>query len=152
MASLHRDPRSPKGVWYCAYILADGRRAFRSTGKRNKAHAKIVCDALAQAETEAASGELSKDRLTELFNETLHRIGESPLERISVGDWLKSWLASKENAAPATFAAYTQAIEEFLEFLGSRGRQSPAGVDHGTRHRELYSALAQRGARPGHHQ
>lgn len=121
MASIHRDPRFPKGVWYCAYTAADGRRVYRSTGKKDKAHAQIICQALQQAENESATGQLSRDRLTALFNETLIRIGESPIERISVKDWFESWLASKENSAPATRKAYEQTVEEFLEYLGPRG-------------------------------
>ncbi len=39
----------------------------------------------------------------------------------NVGEWFESWLASKENSAPATRLAYHQAIKEFLEYLGSRG-------------------------------
>lgn len=121
MASTHRNPRSPKGVWYCAYTLADGRRAYRSTGRKNKIEAKIVCDALAQAENEASGGELTKDRLKALFDETLIRLGQSPIERINVKEWFESWLASKENSAPATRSAYQQVVEEFLEYLGPRG-------------------------------
>jgi integrase len=121
MASIHRNPRSPKGVWYCAYTLADGRRAYRSTGRKNKTEAKIICDALAQSENEAAGGELTKDRLKELFDETLKRLGQSPIERISIKDWLESWLVSKENSAPATKSAYQQAVREFLAHLGPLG-------------------------------
>jgi integrase len=121
MASIHRDPRFPKGVFYCAYVLADGRRAMRSTGKRDKSQAAIVCQALQQAENELAGGELTKDRLTELFNETLKRLGETPIERINVKGWLEAWLESKESSAPATRSAYQQTVREFLEFLGPRG-------------------------------
>jgi integrase len=122
MASIHRDPRSPKGVWYCAYTLADGSRSLRSTGKKEKAQAQIVCQALQQAENEAAGGELSRDRLTELFNETLKRLGQSPVERISVKAWLEDWLASKDGQVEAsTHLAYKQAAREFLEYLGEVG-------------------------------
>ncbi len=121
MASIHRDPRFPKGVWYCAYVLADGRRAMRSTGKRDQKQALIVCQALQQAENELAGGELTKDRLTELFNETLKRLGETPIERVNVKGWLESWVESKESSAPATRSAYQQAVREFLEYLGPRG-------------------------------
>jgi site-specific recombinase XerD len=121
VASIHRNPRSPKGVWYCAYTLADGRRAYRSTGKRNKAEAKIICDALAQAESEAATGDLTKARLEMLFNETLTRLGHNPIERVSVKDWFDSWLASKQRIAPTTLSGYKQALAEFLEHLGSSG-------------------------------
>ena len=93
MASIHRDPRYPKGVWYCLYRLADGRRVFRSTGKRNKRDAEIVCQTLQQIEDEAATGNLTRDRVTELANETLKRVGLSAFERITVKAWLEDWLA-----------------------------------------------------------
>jgi integrase len=122
MASIHRDPRSPKGVWYCAYTLADGSRSLRSTGKKDKVDAQIVCQALQQAENEAAGGELSRDRLTELFNETLKRLGQSPVERISVNGWLADWLASKEGKiSRSSSLAYSQTVREFLEYLGEEG-------------------------------
>jgi integrase len=121
MASVHRNIRAPKGVWYCHFTRADGTRACRSTGKRNKFEAKIVCEAIQQAETEAATGDLTKDRLKELFDEMLTRLGQSPIERISVKSWLDSWLASKEGKAPTTFMAYRQATTEFLEYLGPHG-------------------------------
>jgi integrase len=121
MPSVHRDPRCPKGVWYCAYHLADGRRAFRSTGKRNKREAEIVCHAWQQAENEAAGGELTKDRVAEILNETLKRIGSTTIERISVKTWLEEWLSSKEQVSEATRLGYEQAVREFLEYLGSLG-------------------------------
>jgi hypothetical protein len=49
-----------------------------------------------QAENEAAKGELTKDRLEAILNETRIRLGESPIERISVKAWLEGWLAAKE--------------------------------------------------------
>jgi len=96
MASIHRDPRFPKGVWYCLYRLADGRRVFHSTGKRNKREAEIICQAWQQTEDEAALGDLTKDRVTEIVNETLKRVGAVAIERITIKDWLEDWLASKE--------------------------------------------------------
>ena len=121
MASVHRDPRFPEGVWYCQYQLADGRRAFRSTGKYHKAQAQIVCQAWQQAENEAARGELTKDRLGAIFNETLTRLGESPIERISVKEWLQDWLISKNKVSERTKSAYQQTVREFLAFLGPQG-------------------------------
>ena len=122
MASIHRDPRFPKGVWYCLYRLADGRRVFRSTGKRNKREAEIVCQALQQTEDEAASGDLTKDRVTEIVNETLKRVGVLTIERVTIKVWLEDWLASKEQLSAATRLGYEQAVREFLEYLGPRGQ------------------------------
>jgi hypothetical protein len=101
--------------------LADSRRAFRSTGKYRKAQAQIICQAWQQAENEAANGELTKDRVGVIFNETLTRLGESPIERISVKQWLKGWLASKDEVSERTKDAYGQIVREFLSFLGPQG-------------------------------
>jgi integrase len=126
MASVHRDPRFPKGPWYCHYRLADGRRAFRSTGKKNRREAEIICAGLQEAEDEARGGSLSKERLLAIFNETMIRIGETPIQRIKVKDWLEGCLASKANSISASsYGAYAQAVREFLEFLGTRGAGRP---------------------------
>jgi integrase len=123
MASVHRDPRWPKGVWYCQYQLADGSRAFRSTGTKRKTDAQIICQGWQHAEWEAAGGDLTKTRVAEILSETLKRLGQNPIERLSVERWLNNWLASKEQTVEATsFKAYSQAVREFLEFLGPRGR------------------------------
>jgi integrase len=76
---------------------------------------------LQQIEDELSSGELTRDRLTELFNETLKRLGESPVKRVSIGEWLDEWLASKESLTPNTRAAYEQVSREFLDYLGTSG-------------------------------
>jgi len=88
MASIHKDRRFPKGPYYCYYSLTDGRQAVRSTGKKDRREARVVCDAIQQAEYELGEGDLTKDRLQEIFNETLKRLGQSPVERLSVKDWL----------------------------------------------------------------
>src|SRR5258708_3860569 len=121
MATIHRDPRFPSGVWYAHYTLADGRRVCRSTGKHDKKEALVICQALQQAENELASGDLSRDRLTELFNETLKRLGETPIKRISIGEWLADWLDGKEALSANTRAGYEQAVREFLKYLGEAG-------------------------------
>jgi integrase len=125
MASIHRDPRNQQGVWYCHYTRADGTRAARSTGKRNRAQAQIVCQAIQQAEDELARGDLSRDRVSALLNETLYRLGESPLERLTVCAWLDHWLGSKPNVVAGTLKGYRQAVREFKEFLGERGIHRP---------------------------
>jgi hypothetical protein len=77
----------------------------------------IVCQALQQAEDELAAGELSRDRVQELFNETLKRLEEAPVQRISIGEWLTDWLDGKESVAPNTRDGYEQVVREFLEYL-----------------------------------
>ena len=122
MASIHRDPRFPKGVWYAAFSLASGKRVYRSTGTRSKSQARTIADAWEAAEKGAASGDLTKDRVTAILNETLARLGHSPVERISVKEWLEEWLAAKKPMlAPRSHRAYAQAAQEFLAHLGEAG-------------------------------
>jgi len=121
MASIHRNPKFPTAPWVCHFTRADGLRTTRSTGKQNRKEALIVCQAIQQAEIELARGDLSRDRLQELFNETLKRLGEAPIKRISIGEWLTDWLESKESLTPNTCAAYEQVVREFLEYLGEDG-------------------------------
>ena len=121
MASIHRNPRSPKGVWYAHYYRADGTRVARSTGTRDKTKAKIICEAWAAAESAVATDRGTKDRITEILNETLRRVGIETVDRINVGVWLDDWLAGKEQVSPATRLAYEQTIREFKTFLGEQG-------------------------------
>jgi integrase len=122
MASVHRDPRSKKGVWYAAFYQADGTRVFRSTKEKDKQRALAIAHGWAAAEREAARGDLTKDRVTEILNETLNRCGIAPVERISVRAWLQGWLESSERTVkPSSLVAYSQAVALFLEFLGENG-------------------------------
>jgi integrase len=123
MASIHRNSRSPRGVWYACIRLSDGRRVYRSTKTRDRAKAKIICEAWQAAEDAAANGELMHDRVAEILNETLKRIGAASVEYVTVERWLRDWLDSKQGQiAESTFSAYTLAIDEFLAYLGEHGR------------------------------
>jgi integrase len=121
MASINRDPRFPRGVYYARFTLADGRRACRSTGKKNRRDAEIVAQAWQATENEIANGSICPDRLTEIFSETRKRLGYEPIDYITVQGWLSDWLASKTEIAATTESAYRYAVEEFLRFLGPGG-------------------------------
>jgi integrase len=122
MASIHRDPRSPNGVWYASYTLAGGRRVFRSTKQRSKSKARLLAEAWEAAEREAAAGMLTRNRAAEIINETLARSGQVLIERISVKEWLENWLASKKaSVSAASHKVYGQVVGEFLEHLGTKG-------------------------------
>jgi integrase len=58
----------------------------------------------------------------EILAETLARLGLDPNRRVSVKAWLSDWLEAKGQSVSATsLAAYSQAVREFLEFLGASG-------------------------------
>ena len=119
MASIHRDPRFPKGVWYCSFTTAQGRRVMQSTGKKSKAEAKIVCQSWEEAERAAAQGSLSTSRASEVVNETLRRLGQDPIERFRLGDWLNEWLETKKSLSAQIQKRYRFACTAFCEFLGA---------------------------------
>jgi integrase len=93
---------------------------MRSTGTRDRTRAKIICDAWQQAETEAGGGDLTRDRVARILNETLERLGHERIERISIERWLNEWLAGKTEVSAATKLGYTQVVREFLAYLGPR--------------------------------
>jgi integrase len=95
---------------------------FRSTKTKSKTEAKIIAAAWEAAEKEAARGELTRERVAAILNETLTRLGHSPQERIAVKQWLEEWLAAKKQMlATTSHRAYTHAAEEFLSYLGETG-------------------------------
>src|SRR6516164_5591076 len=94
MASIHRHAKSP--FWYCAYTLPDGRRAFRSTGQRDRKKAADVCRTLERVSEKARAGELSRSTARKLFDDLLENIGAEPLSRETANSFLISWLSGKE--------------------------------------------------------
>jgi integrase len=122
MGCLVKDSRGRSKYWIACYRAADGRRLKKSTGKTDKRQAEVILATWEHAEGLATRGEATTERLTEVLNETLRRLGYEPIKAPSVKSWLKDWLDSKEDqVAPATYAAYEQVTREFLEFLGPAG-------------------------------
>jgi integrase len=117
VASIHRDPRFPKGVWYCRFRRRDGSRAWRSTGEKSKSQARIVCEAIQAAENEAGRGELSSKRVAKLLNETLQRLGAPTFERPTAERFLTGWLSTKPNVNLSNLRQYRFAISGFLSYL-----------------------------------
>jgi len=123
MASLHREPRGKSPYWYCAYRLADGRRAFKSTKQTDKKRASQICQAWEHAEELAAKGEATRDRLFAVVNQTLERMGHRPVEIPTVKQWLDRWTTGEEGAVSyRTLERYKQVAKDFLESLGTRSR------------------------------
>jgi integrase len=80
--------------------------------------ARAICDAWAEAEAGKIAGTITKTRVEEILNQTLHSIGLAPIETPRVGKWLDDWLAGKRNIARASRLGYEQAMREFKDFLG----------------------------------
>ena len=129
MASIHKDPRNKSPFWFCAYLLPDGRRAFRSTKQRDRKKAFDICRALEKASEKARSGELTEIQVRKLFDELLENVGQSPMRSESVRSFFQSWLSSKHvSIGKSSFGQYTKAITTFLVGLGAKADKSLAGV------------------------
>src|SRR5260221_3186421 len=120
MASLSRDPRFPKGPFRCHFVQFDGTRTCRSTGKYNRKEAQIVCQTWQQAEHEAMRGDLTRDRVTRVINETLVRMGQDPVGRTTVEAWLSDFLEAKTRLVPSVAKKYQRIFDQFLDSLGTK--------------------------------
>lgn len=121
MPSLHKREGSP--YWYAAFYYPDGRRAFRSTGKRKKTEAWAVCHEFSRAAKLARDQRLSESRARETIA-TIYEIGaEDRLDFLSTEQYLKNWLEAKEpELAESSFTEYKKIVGEFLSVMGDKGK------------------------------
>jgi integrase len=126
MASVHKQAQGKSPFWYCRYVTAGGQQRMKSTQVRIKEdpkgkRAQLICQGWQDAEDALRDGNISRDRILELYNDALKRAGLKTIDLPSVGVWMKDWLESKRKIAKSTRIAYEQAVREFLEFLGPAG-------------------------------
>jgi integrase/recombinase XerD len=130
MASIHRHAKSP--FWYCAYTLPDGRRAFRSTGQRDRKKAADVCRTLERVSEKARAGELSRSTARKLFDDLLENIGAEPLSRETANSFLISWLSGKEiGVKPGVAKIYRKTLTKFLAHLGDKALKALSDITPG---------------------
>jgi integrase len=119
MATIHRREHSPN--YFCSFKDASGTWRLRSTGTAERRAAQRICEGWQEAEELAHSGELTRGRILDLYNETLRRVGLQELKTHSIGEWLTQWLGGRTNLSQASRVAYDQAVREFLSYLGAAG-------------------------------
>lgn len=94
---------------------------MRSTGESNLKRAKIKCEAMSRIAEEEARGDVSRELLEHIVNDTLHRLGHEPVKAPTVRGFLEGWLTNQRGAvAPLTHSRYAQVLRDFLATLGSR--------------------------------
>jgi integrase len=129
MASLHRDPRGRSPFWYVAYTLPDGRRAFKSTGQRDRKKADEIRRALEKASGQARGGELTEARVRKLLDDVLESVGEGPIRSVSVRAFGTTWLANKQpSVRPNVLRLYRRALERFCDNLGTKADKPLASL------------------------
>lgn len=129
MASIHKDPRGKSPFWYCAYVLPNGQRSFRSTKQTDRKEALKECLKLEAAADKARAGQLVESQARKILDDILESVGEGPIRQKTIREFFLHWLSGKELAKkPSTYSRYKKAITEFLETLGDRADRSLAAL------------------------
>jgi integrase len=129
MASIHKDPRGKSPFWYCAYVLPNGQRAFRSTKQTGRKEALKECLKLEAAADKARAGQLVESQARKILDDILESVGEGPIRQKTIREFFLHWLSGKELAKkPSTYSRYKKAITEFLGTLGDRADKSLAAL------------------------
>jgi integrase len=132
MASIHKDPRGKSPFWYCAYVLPNGQRAFRSTKQTERKEALKECLKLEEAADKARAGQLVESQARKILDDILESVGEGPIRQKTIREFFLHWLSGKELAKkPSTYSRYKKAITEFLESLGDRADKSLVALGPG---------------------
>ncbi len=79
MGSLTKDARGRSKYWIACYRSSDGRRLKKSTKTTDPKRAKEILASWEHAELLAGSGQATTERLREVMNETLRRLGHDPI-------------------------------------------------------------------------
>jgi len=127
MASIKKSPHGP--YWICCYRKANGERTQRSTKQENKDKAWEVCLAWADAERKAGQGVLTEAQARRVISEIVERTVGEPLHFYTAENWLREWLAGKEQTkSEGTGIRYAHVIEDFITHLGKRAALNIAHI------------------------
>src|SRR5688572_13996898 len=96
MASLHRDPRGRSPYFYAAFILPDGRRAFRSTKRTKRKEAEEVARGWERAARLGRAGTLSEVQARDVLNDIYERANGERMDFLGTAEYLREWLNSKD--------------------------------------------------------
>ncbi len=120
MPSVHRTEKGGQ-YWQAAFYLPDGRRALRSTGKKNKREAMEVCLKFAEAARLAKEQRLTEYRAREVIADIFHIGNASKLTTMSARAHMEAWLQRKSlELADSSLLEYRKAVDHFLTSLGSK--------------------------------
>ena len=131
MAVVVRYSRNRSPFWYTCYTTADGRRLKKSTKETNQAKAKLIAEALQNAENMAAERTLTAIRTRELLQRSPSNASTAKsclCHRTSSG-LTNSRNRNTNQEAEKTALRYEQMMNEFVEFLG-QPRRSQRRCNH----------------------
>ncbi|MFP6873570.1 MAG: tyrosine-type recombinase/integrase, partial [Verrucomicrobiales bacterium] len=140
MASVHKRSHSP--FWYATFMRADGRRAYKSTGKKSRRDAIEVAvgwekpertakkaarsmqpelaDIIVRAAGQANRGELTIDRARQHLMSIYELSSGEAYPSYTVSQWLEQWLSSNSlNVSESTMRRYRNSVKCVQEALGA---------------------------------
>lgn len=126
MASIHKRAGSP--FWYSAFLGADGKRKFISTGTTNADDARTITKAWEKVAREGRQGQLTADRARSIIEQTVGRImadSGQTLPGANAREYFTNWLKQQWSTwATGTAKNYKSKVTAFLKFLGPRADRS----------------------------
>jgi integrase len=121
MASIHKDPRDKSPFFYCAFMLPNGKRCFKSTKLKDRNAAMEFCLKMENASRKAATRSLPEEQARKILNEIRELSGDSAIGFKSLADYSAEWLQSKQVAiSDGTFIRYKGFVNEFVASVGKQ--------------------------------
>jgi integrase len=119
MASVHRQKNSP--YWYAAFTLPDGRRAIRSTKRKNKSAAMEIGLEWSNASRLGREQRLTDAQARRVIADIHLLATRDSLPMYTAEAFLKTWLENKlPSLAGGSAVAYEKTVAEFIAHLGHR--------------------------------
>ena len=121
MGSIHRHYKSP--CWYYAITLPNGKRIYRSTGKKKRKDALNFMLGEERANDLAKQGVLTEVKARNTINDILEAVNLSPLGDTEAEKFLRDWHKDQATVtSPNTHKRYFTVIDEFIKFLGQTAK------------------------------
>jgi integrase len=127
MASIWRHPKSK--YFTACFTDHTGRQVKRSTKKTDRDEAMTIALEYERAERSARDGVLTEAQCRRVLSDILERTTGDHIRHVTVEDFFRDWLASKEAAkADGTAARYKNTVELFLAHIGKRAQRPLTGI------------------------
>lgn len=128
MACVWKSPKSR--YWIAQFPDESGKRVNRSTKKLDRKKAIKIAETWEQAARKAARHELTQAQSIRVLDELMRESLGAGFEVQTIEVFLHGWVESRKTMqrAASTTARYLGIIDDFLRFIGPRGKASVASV------------------------
>ena len=110
---------------FCCFTLPDGTRTTRSTKQTKRREAMQVCMEMERVTLKARNESLTETQARRVVSDIVERASGEPIVFQNIIEWFESWLEMKEEAkSKGTHVRYKGVIEEFIVYLGKKGKKN----------------------------